>query len=154
LNTNVVRGEQGFLLAGVYSEAIKSLLNHILYPASKESKELEKHRLPGINVVMKALSLSLSLSLSCFFTPQLQFLVFSSPASHIIINGVHHKSSTGCFPGFSVEQRGSRSRGIILQRTTPRQGELLPVRAARLLLTLKALLPTCVLTTLSFLGFP
>jgi hypothetical protein len=61
LNTNVLRGEQVFLLAGVYSEAIKSLLNHILYPGSKESKEMEKHRLPGINVVMKALSLSLLL---------------------------------------------------------------------------------------------
>jgi len=53
-NTNVVR-ENSFV-AGVYSEAIKSLLNHILYPGSKGGKELEKHPLPGINVVMKAFS--------------------------------------------------------------------------------------------------
>jgi len=53
-NTNVVR--ENSLVAGVYSEAIKSLLNHILYPGSKGGKELEKHPLPGINVVMKAFS--------------------------------------------------------------------------------------------------
>jgi len=67
-------------VAGVYSEAIKSLLNHILYPGSKGGKELEKHPLPGINVVMKAF-LSLVHSFACFFTLQLRFLVFSTSCS-------------------------------------------------------------------------
>jgi hypothetical protein len=59
--------------------------------------------------------------------------------------GFTTRATPAVFPGFSMEQKASRSIGVTLQCSTPCQGELLPslnvVSPARLLLTLRALVP-------------